>query len=165
METKPDEMDPKEARFCALRASGHSQSDAYRIAWDCKRAKPESVHRMAHRIAQRVHVKSRIRELLREARITDIETVGQAYEQLLSDMQTAREQGNATALSSFTKCKFQALGLSRSEHVLVSPEKSESDDALVARLAQGDEKKAALLRQLLGKDSFEPDGEKDEEKD
>ena len=101
---------------------------------------------------------------MREARITDIETVGQAYEQLLEDMQAAREQGNATALSSFTKCKFSALGLSRSEHVLVSPEKSESDDALVARLAQGDEKKAALLRQLLGKDSF-GNGEKDDEKD
>ncbi len=157
-----DELDPKEAKFCVLRASGHNQSDAYRIAWDCKRAKPESVHRMAHRIAQRVHVKSRIRELLREARITDIETVGQAYEQLLEDMQTAREQGNATALSSFTKCKFSALGLSRSEHVLVSPEKSETDAQLIARLAQGDEKRATLLRALIGKDSF-GDGGKDDE--
>ncbi len=162
METKPDEMDPKEARFCVLRACGHSQSDAFRIAWGRTRAKPESIHRMAHRVGQRVHVKSRIRELLREARITDIETVGQAYEQLLSDMQTAREQGNATALSSFTKCKFSALGLSRSEHVLVSPEKSESDDALVARLAQGDEHKATMLRALIGKDTF-GDGEKDDE--
>ncbi len=154
METKPDEMDPKEARFCVLRACGHSQSDAYRIAWGCKHAKPESVHRMAHRIAQRVHVKSRIRDLLREARVFDIEAVGQAYQQLLEDMQTAREKGNDTALASYTRTKFQAQGMMR-DHLVVSAEKSESDDELVARLSGGDEHKAAMLRSIIGKDSFE----------
>ncbi len=153
MEKKSDEMDPKEARFCVLRACGHSQSDAYRIAWDCKRAKPESVHRMAHRIAQRVHVKSRIRELLREARVNDIEAVGQAYQQLLEDMQTAREKGNDTALASYTKTKFQAQGMMR-DHLVVSAEKSESDDELVARLSGGDPHKATMLRSIIGKDSF-----------
>ncbi len=153
MEKKPDEMDPKEAKFCVLRASGHNQSDAYRIAWDCKRDKPESVHRMAHRIAQRVHVKSRIRELLREARVNDIEAVGQAYQQLLEDMQTAREKGNDTALASFTKTKFQAQGMMR-DHLVVSAEKSESDDELVARLSGGDPHKATMLRSIIGKDSF-----------
>ncbi len=148
-----DEMDPKEAKFCVLRASGHNQSDAYRNAWDCKRAKPESVHRMAHRIAQRVHVKSRIRELLREARVNDIEAVGQAYEQLLEDMQTAREKGNDTALASYTRTKFQAQGMMR-DHLVVSAEKSESDDELVARLSGGDPHKATMLRSIIGKDSF-----------
>ncbi len=146
-------MDPKEARFCALRACGHSQSDAYRIAWDCKRAKPESVHRMAHRVAQRVHVKSRIRDLLREARVNDIEAVGQAYQQLLEDMQTAREKGNDTALASYTKTKFQAQGMMR-DHLVVSAEKSETDDELVARLSGGDPHKATMLRSIIGKDSF-----------
>ncbi len=153
MEKKLDEMDPKEARFCVLRACGHSQSDAYRIAWDCKRAKPESVHRMAHRIAQRVHVKSRIRALLREARVNDIEAVGQAYEQLLEDMQAAREKGNDTALASYTKTKFQAQGMMR-DHLVVSAEKSETDDELIARLSGGDEHKATMLRSIIGKDSF-----------
>ncbi len=153
METKSDGLDPKEAKFCVLRASGHNQSFAYRIAWDCKRAKPASVHRMAHRIAQRVHVKSRIRELLREARVNDIEAVGQAYQQLLEDMQTAREQNNVTALASYTKTKFQAQGMMR-DHLVVSAEKSESDDELVARLSGGDAHKATMLRAIIGKDSF-----------
>ena len=153
MEKKTDEMDPKEAKFCVLRASGYNQSDAYRVAWGRTQAKPESIHRMAHRVAQRVHVKSRIRELLREARVNDIETVGEAYNQLLEDMQTAREQNNATALASFTKTKFQAQGMMR-EHLVVSGEKSETDDELIARLAQGDEHRARRLREIIGKDSF-----------
>ncbi len=163
METKPDEMNPKEAKFCVLRACGHSQSDAYRIAWGCKHAKPKSVHRMAHRIAQRVHVKSRIRDLLREARVFDIEAVGQAYQQLLDDMQTAREKGNDTALASYTKTKFQAQGMMR-DHPVVSAEKSESDDVLVARLSGGDPHKATMLRSIIGKDTF-GDGEKDDKDD
>ncbi len=163
METKSDELDPKEAKFCVLRASGHNQSDAFRIAWGRTRAKPESVHRMAHRIAQRVHVKSRIRALLREARVNDIEAVGQAYARLLEDMQTAREKGNDTALASYTRCKFQAQGMMR-DHLVVSAEKSESDEQLIQRLSGGDPVLEKHLRAIIGRDSFGND-EKDDEKD
>ncbi len=148
-----DELNGKEAEFARLVACGYSQSDAYRLSHDVKRIKPETVHQKASRLAGDSRIKKRCRELLREARVNDIEAVGQAYQQLLEDMQTAREKGNDTALASYTKTKFQAQGMMR-DHLVVSAEKSESDDELVARLSGGDPHNATMLRSIIGKDSF-----------
>ncbi len=153
METKSDEMDPKEARFCVLRACGHSQSDAYRFAWDCKRAKPESVHRMAHRIAQRVHVKSRIRELLRQARVEDVLSVGEHMAHILEDRLAAKADRNHTAVAANNRTLATILGMTSNTLVLAA-EKSETDEQLTTRLSGGDAHKAEMLRAIIGKDSF-----------
>ncbi len=126
--SKPDEMDPKEAKFCVLRACGHSQSDAFRIAWRRTQAKPESVHRMAH---------------------------------LCEDREAAKADGNYTALAAFDRCLATVLAMTSST-LVVSAEKSETDEQLIARLSQGDEHKATMYRVLIGKDSFGTDDEKDD---
>ena len=165
MEAKRDDgLTAKQAEFARLVACGHTQADAYRLAYDVKRAKPETVARNASKLMHNTYVSTRVRELLREARVFDIEAVGQAYQQLLDDMQTAREKGNDTALASYTKTKFQAQGMMR-DHLVVSAEKSETDDELVARLSSGDPHKATMLRAILGRDTFAKDDEKDDKDD
>ena len=161
MEKKPDELKPIDAEAARLYACGKSQSEAYRLTHPGSRAKPEAIRVSASRLFDKASVKLRVQELIDAARIHDIETVGQAYRQLLEDMQTARDKGNDTALASYTKTKFQAQGIMR-ETVLVGAEKSESDDELIARLSGGDPHKATMLRAIIGKDSF-GDGEKDDE--
>ena len=48
-----------------------------------------------------------------------------------------------------------------SQTLVLSREKLQTDEELVASLAQGDEHKAAMLRTVLGKDGF-GDGKNDE---
>jgi hypothetical protein len=45
-----DELTPQEAQAAAYRAQGLTQSDAYRRAYNVKRAKPKTVHEKASRI-------------------------------------------------------------------------------------------------------------------
>ena len=161
--SKPDEMDPKEAKFCVLRACGHSQSDAFRIAWGRTRAKPESIHRMAHRIAQRVHVKSRIRELLKQARVEDVLSVGEHMAHILEDREAAKADSNHTAVAAFDRTLATVLAMTSST-LVVSAEKSETDEQLIARLSGGDPVLEKHLRAIIGRDSF-GNGEKDDEKD
>ncbi len=158
-----DELTPKQAEFCRLVACGHNASDAYRQSHDATRQRPTSVNVAACKLMAKAKIKQRVRELLRLARVEDVVSVGEHTLHLLEDREAAKADGNYTALAAFDRCLAQVLGMTANT-VFVAAEKSESDDALVARLAQGDEKKAALLRQLLGKDSF-GDDEKDDEKD
>jgi len=155
-----DELNGKQAEFARLRACGYSQSDAFRLSHDVKRMKAETVHQKASRLAADSNVKARIRELLREARIEDIVSVGEAVKFILEGRERAIAAGNSTAEAAFTLQITKITGMNR-ESVLVGAEKSETDEQLIARLAQGDEKRAALLRELIGRDSF-GDGEKDD---
>ncbi len=153
METKPDGLTAKQREFARLVACGHTQADAYRLAYDVKRAKPETVARNASKLAHNTYVATRIRELLREARIEDILTVGEHMRGVLNDLEVARAQQNRTAVAALDRVVAQILGMT-SERVFVGAEKSETDDELIARLAGGDAHKATMLRAIIGKDSF-----------
>ncbi len=154
METKPDGLTAKQREFARLVACGHTQADAYRRAYNVVRAKPETVARNASKLAHNTYVATRIRELLREARIEDILTVGEHMRGVLNDLEVARAQENMTAVAALDRVVAQILGMT-SERFVLGAEKSESDDELVARLSGGDEHKAAMLRSIIGKDSFE----------
>jgi len=56
-------LTPKQEKFAQEVASGKSQADAYRAAFDCKRSKPESVIQSASRLMADINVSSRVQEL------------------------------------------------------------------------------------------------------
>ncbi len=153
METKPDGLTAKQREFARLVACGHTQADAYRRAYDVKRAKPETVARNASKLMHNTYVATRVRELLKQARVEDIVSVGEAVKFILEGRERAIMAGNSTAEAAFTLQLTKVTGMNR-ESVLVGAEKSESDDELVARLSGGDPHKATMLRSIIGKDSF-----------
>ena len=155
-----DELNGKHAEFCRLVAQGASQSDAYRQSHDATRQKPTSVHVAACKLMAKPKIQQRIRELLREARVEDIVSVGEHTVHILEDREAAKADGNHTAIAAFDRTLATILGMTNST-VLVAAEKSETDEQLIARLSAGDEHKATLLRALIGRDSF-GDGEKDD---
>ncbi len=155
-----DELTPKQAEFCRLVACGLNASDAYRQSHDATRQRPTSVNVAASKLMARATIKQRVRELLRAARVEDVLSVGEHMVHLCEDREAAKADGNHTAVAAFDRCLAQVLGMTSNTLVLAA-EKSETDEQLIARLAQGDEKRAALLRELIGRDSF-GDGEKDD---
>lgn len=54
---------PKQEKFAQEVASGKSQSDAYRAAFDCARSKPETIHRKASALMDDGKITARIKEL------------------------------------------------------------------------------------------------------
>lgn len=148
-----DGLTIKEAEFARLVACGHTQTDAIALVSNLKRAKPETIRNMGCKFMARPHVKARVRELLKAARIEDILTVGQHVRDILDHRNAAFADGNHTAVAAHDKTLAQILGMT-SLRVVVDPEKSQSDEDLVASLAQGDEHKARMLRAVMGKDGF-----------
>ncbi len=97
-----DELTPKQAEFCRLVACGHNASDAYRLSHDATRQRPTSVNVAASKLMARAKIKQRIRELLREARVEDIVSVGEHTLHLLEDRLAAKADNNHTAVAANT---------------------------------------------------------------
>ncbi len=144
-----DELTPQEAQAAAYRAQGMSQSDAYRSAYNVKRAKPKTVHEKASRLFARDKVKARVRELLRGAKIQDIDSVGQAFDHLLRLLEKAEADGNYNAAAQLMRQRLQTHGMLR-DRIVLSAESQLSDEQLIERLAGGDPERLAAARLLLG---------------
>ncbi len=138
-----------EARAAALCAQGFSQSEAYRQATGTTRAKPETVHKRASDMFKRAHVRGRVRELLRLAKVQDIESVGESYAKMLEDMEAARTDQNHNAVMGYTRIKMQAHGMLK-DNVSMTMESSLSDKDLIQRMAGDDPAKLAALQTILG---------------
>ncbi len=148
-----DGLTPQEAQACVYRAQGLSQSEAYRRAFDVKRMKPGSIWTKASMLFGRVEVVCRVEALLRAARIEDIDSVGQAFDDLLRLLAKAEADGNLTAAANLMRQRLQAHGILR-DRVAFTLEEKTSDADLLERLAGDDPAKLAVLKKMLGA----PDG-------
>ena len=146
-------LTPQEAQACVYRAQGLSQSEAYRRAFDVKRMKTGSIWTKASMLFGRVEVVCRVEALLRAARVEDIDSVGQAFDDLLRLLTKAEDEGNLTAAANLMRQRLQAHGILR-DRVAFTLEERTSDEALLERLAGDDPAKLAALRVILGA----PDG-------
>jgi hypothetical protein len=106
-------LKPADERFAAFLARGLEQAEAYRRSRDTKgvSVSPQRIAERACRAGARTQVKARVTELLHEAKIADIDSVGVAYRQLLADMDAARTDKNHTALAAYSRIRVQVLGM------------------------------------------------------
>ena len=158
---KPRELTAKQARFALLRARGYTKSGAYREAYGAVRMNAHSVAEEARRLCEIPLISRTIDEHLKEARLEDITTTQQILRRMLDHQEMAREAGNLTALAALDKTLCQVFGMT-SQKLVLSPEKSETDEQLIKRLAEGDPVKETHLRALIGRDSFGTDDQKDD---
>ncbi len=149
-----DGLTPQEAKFCALLAQGYTQADAVREAYNLRKAKPDTVYEKGSRLFRKPEVKARVSSLLREAKILDLISIGEWAAKVKEDYESARAAGNWTAASQFARLLGQSLGV-LSQKIIVNTTDTLSDEKLIDSLAQGDEMKAAMLREMIGQDSFD----------
>jgi hypothetical protein len=146
-EAELDRLTPKEERAAALRARGYSQADAYRATHNVSRATAKTIHEKASRLFARKEIRARVRDILREARIEDIDSIGQAFSDILDDIQAAREARNWAAVMAGQRLRAQVHGMLIQK---VRIEDNTSDEELIRRLSGGDPAKAAVLYEILG---------------
>ncbi len=144
-----DGLSPQEAQACVYRAQGLSQSAAYRRAFNVNRIKPETVWNKASKLFSRSEVQARVGTLLRAARVEDIDSVGQAFDDLLRLLTKAEDEGNLTAAANLMRQRLQAHGILR-DRVAFTLEEQTSDADLLERLAGDDPAKLAALQTILG---------------
>ncbi len=163
MGTKTGQLTPKQAKFAILRARGYSKSAAYREAFNASRSKPHTVAEEARRLSNIPLVSRTIDEHLQASRLEDITTTRQIMRGMLDDLEEARDLKNMTAVAALNKTICQVYQMT-SQRLVLSPEKSESDESLIARLSGGDPVLEKHLRAIIGRGTF-GNGEKDDEKD
>ena len=86
---------------------------------------------------------------LSASKLADLESLGEASQKLLEDIDAARERGNDNAVMGFTRIKMQMHGALK-DAVSLSVEQRASDDDLIKSLAGDDPAKLAALRTILG---------------
>ncbi len=149
-----DGLTPKEAQACVYRATGLSQSDAYRRAFNVKRIKPETVWIKASKLFSRSEVQARVSELLNAAKVQDIVSVGKWGQMVLDGVEKAWKDKNMTAYFNGTRQLGQAVGALK-DNIALTVEQRTSDADLIERLAGDDPAIHAVLQTILGApDSF-----------
>ena len=150
MEARRDDgLTAKQARFAALLAQGYTQSAAYREAYDTNGAKAETVWQEASRLAHDPKVSARVRELLRDARIEDLDSPAEAFRALLQDIDAARADRNWSAVMAGHDKRLKAWGMLKDRHI---QEKAEAltDEQLIKELAGEDPEKRKLVADMIG---------------
>ena len=78
-----DGLTEKQGKFAALVARGLNYSDAYAQVFKCKGMSQKTVNEKASRLAADGKVRARIRAILEEARVTDVDDAAVAFNDLL----------------------------------------------------------------------------------
>ena len=150
-----DGLSPQESRAAALRAQGHSQSEAYRIAFGVTRAKPETVWKRASDLFKRPHVQGRVRALLRASKLQDMVSIGEWGDMTLDKIMKAEKSGNWNAVMQGLRLLGQGLGALR-DNFAMTIEARTSDVDLIEQLSGSDPVKLSALQTVLGaKDTFD----------
>ena len=149
------ELTAQEAKACAHRAQGKSKSDAYRLAFTKRRCTEKSLNEQASHLFAKPQIQSRVTELLSQARVQDLLSIGEWGEMVLDGARDTREAKNWPAFANLTRQLGQAVGALQ-ETVSMTIEGRTDDLVLLEKLAGSDPAKLAALQAVLGaKDTFD----------
>ncbi|MCH7887950.1 MAG: hypothetical protein IIA00_01585 [Proteobacteria bacterium] len=147
-------LTPAEERFVGLIARGYTQRQAAKEAFPCSKLSDSGFDDKAHRLRKRPAIEARLRALLMERKISDIDSEGLWHSDLADMITSAKARENDTALASFMRLRGQALGILK-DRVVISAEQVMPDADLIKQLAGGDKQKAAMLQSILGRRTFD----------
>jgi hypothetical protein len=148
-----DGLTPQEARFALYLSQGSSQADAFRKVWPKSRATSERLYKSASELANKPHVRGRVRELLRQAKASDLLSAAEWMQWTMRLAEQAESSKQLAAAGSLMRLIGQANG-AISDRGLSQSELGFSEENLLERLSGGDPDKKRLLASLLGKPSF-----------
>ena len=146
----------KQGQFAALVARGLNYSDAYAQVFQYKRMSQKTVNEKASRLAADGKVRARVRVLLEEARVADVDDAAVAFNDLLRHLRKAEEAENWTAVASFDRLRLQHHELLKTDLVITSggPER---DRQIIESLAGDDPVKRKALKLIMGSaEVFDP---------
>lgn len=148
----PDGLTARERIFAELMCKGMRPKDAYRQAGFAKRATEKQATNNAAAKAQQPAIVAHMAGWLRQARISDIDSPGEAVSDVKQAFYKAIDMDNLTAAAALGRLRFQANGIA--EKTSITIEATFSDVDLLRRIAGDDEQKVGLLKSLLSTETF-----------
>lgn len=139
----------QQGQFAALVARGASYTDAYLQAYKCKGMVQKTINEKASRLAGNSKIQARVREILLEIRIEDVDHANVAFNDLLRHIQMAEEAGNLTALAALDRLRLQFHGLLKAE-APTETDGAERDRQLINAMADLDPEFKKVLRRTMG---------------
>lgn len=114
----------KQEKFAQAIASGMSQSDAYRDAYDCTKMTDKSVWEKSSELASNVKVSSRVKAIQAEISAKTVEKTAITREDLIAELEEARTaamqgdrpQAGAAVAATVAKGKLLGLQVDKVEH-------------------------------------------------
>lgn len=104
-------LTPKQEAFAQAYVKTSNQTEAYRHAYDPKKATPNSLNRMAKAVYDNVKVASRIEQLRQQLAKRNATTVDDLVKELQQARKIAKEIKNPSAMVNATMGKAKLLGL------------------------------------------------------
>lgn len=137
--------------FASHIARGMTQGDAFRAIKPRIKNKPdEYIRKRACEFAAKWNATGRVKQLLRDARATDLYSIGQALDDTLRIRDTALAKDNYNAAQALQRQASQIVGaIGQDTNTVVIAEKL-SDVAIIERLALGNPQLAAALAETIG---------------
>lgn len=139
----------KAHQFALHKAKGATNTDAWRMItpkWQ-KMPLPQQ-HTAAYEFANNPIVKQQVNEMLRHVSVSVLDSHGRYHNELIEDVDTARKDGNMTAVAALQRIRGISASL-LAEKITVSDDRPQLK-ADLAKLEQLDPASAAWFRSKLG---------------
>ena len=150
-----DGLTPNEAKFAKLLCQGLTQHEAYQRAWPGSRSTPKQIDTRASLIANKPEIKRRVREILAQMKVSDLDSAGQAFKDVLSALEQAQAAKNWTAVAQLSRLRLDCHGMLKTSVGDRTGLSSISDANLLEALAGSNVELRKELEKLLGRDTFE----------
>lgn len=135
---------------------GMTKSEAYRLAYKTGNMDQKTVWESACRLSTHHKVAARIDELLSEMQADDVVSSQKVLRQMRDISEIALQTGQPGVAMQATDRLMRHKAL-LTDKLVTSREGVEHDQDIIKTLAQGDERKERLLRQIIGSDeAFAP---------
>ncbi len=124
-------LTPKQEAFIGGIASGKTQSDAYRSAYDAENMTPKQIWEEASKLAASPKVSQRLFEMQQDAQERNLVTVESLTKELNKDRKLARKNGQSAAAVSAVMGKAKLHGLLSDNLNISNPDKSLSPTTII----------------------------------
>lgn len=136
--------------FARLWCQGYSNTDAYALAYDNEMT-PEQQAVEAHGLLKNPKIVALCTEILKAAKLEEIDNPQKAFRDLMQDIDGARDDKNWSAVMAGHDKRLKAWGMLKDRQIIENVE-SMSDEQLVKELAGDDPEKQEMARALIGGD-------------
>lgn len=102
---KERKLTDKQEKFCLAVANGHTQYEAYKIAYDSKTTNRATIDNNAYMVAQNPKIKARVEELRRmrdqKDLYEDINDINKRYRLIWERIEACKEKGDDVAIDRY----------------------------------------------------------------
>lgn len=150
-----DNLTQQEHKYALLRCQGVPQREAYRKAYPGSRSSDKSIDNLASKLEHRPECQARMLEIFKTLKISDMDSPGKAFNDLLDAFNMCKEKGHMPGLAQMARLRLDCHGMLKSSLADRTGALGISDQVLLDKLAANNANLRKELEKILGAETFE----------